>query len=155
LHVRVLGLEDGLDPDEYVKQKGVDAYRERLESALGYFHWLADRARARFDMRGAAGRVAAFEFLMPAVQKGRDKLERAAVVNDLASYLGVEPGLVLDQFKRAATDRRAQPAAPAPSQPELPALEGMLLGAVFSNPAAATEVLARLTPAMQEGFVSR
>ena len=49
----------------------------------------------------------AFKFLLPAVQKISDKLERAAVANDLAGYLGVEPGLVLEQFKRAATDRHA------------------------------------------------
>ena len=49
----------------------------------------------------------AFKFLLPAVQKISDKLERAATVNDLAAYLGVDPGLVLDQFKGPAADRRA------------------------------------------------
>ena len=59
-------------------------------TASGYFHWLADRARARFDMRSADGRMDAFKFLLPSVQKIGDKLERAAVASDLASYLGVD-----------------------------------------------------------------
>ena len=46
LHVRVLALEGGLDPDEYVKQNGAEVYRAKVDSAGGYFHWLADRARA-------------------------------------------------------------------------------------------------------------
>src|SRR5712691_8420723 len=115
LHVKVLTLGGGaagapvmkLDPYEYVKQNGAEAYRAKLETASGYFHWLADRARVRFDMRGTDGRMDAFKFLLPAVQRIPDKLERAAVANDLAGYLGVDPGLVLEQFKRAATDRRA------------------------------------------------
>ncbi len=51
LHVRVVALDGGLDPDEYVKQKGAEAYRAKLDSASSYFHWLADRARLHFDMR--------------------------------------------------------------------------------------------------------
>ena len=90
-----------------MKQFGAEAYRAQLDAASSYFHWLADRARAKFDMRGADGRMDAFKFLLPAVQKISDKLERAAVASDLAGYLGVEPGLVLEQFKRAATDRHA------------------------------------------------
>ena len=78
-----------------------------------YFHWLADRARARFDMRSADGRMDVFKFLLPSVQKIGDKLARAAVADDLASYLGVDRGLVLDQFKKAATERQAPAARPA------------------------------------------
>src|SRR5580700_8258184 len=104
LHVKVLAFGGGsgdaahakLDPYEYVKRFGAEAYRAQLDAASSYFHWLADRARAKFDMRGADGRMDAFKFLLPAVQKISDKLERAAVASDLAGYLGVEPGLVLD-----------------------------------------------------------
>ena len=66
MHVRVLALDGGLDPDEYVKQNGADAYRAKLDSASGYFHWLADRARARFDMRSSDGRMDAFKEILHA-----------------------------------------------------------------------------------------
>jgi hypothetical protein len=51
-------------------------------------------------MRTAQGRVSALQFLLPAIQRVSDKLERAAIAGDLAGYLGVEPGLVLDHFKK-------------------------------------------------------
>ena len=60
--VRVLELEQDLDPDEYVKQAGADAYRGKLEAAPAYFHWLADRARKKFDMRTVEGRMQGFKF---------------------------------------------------------------------------------------------
>lgn len=154
LHVRVLALEGGLDPDEYVKENGAEAYRARLESAAGYFHWLADRARARFDTRSAEGRMDAFKFLLPSVQKISDRLERAAVANDLAEYLGVDAGLVLDQFKRAAADRRPPAPASAPRN-TTPALERMLLLALLADRETREEILPRLDQSFVDGFVTR
>lgn len=153
LHVRVLALDGGLDPDDYVKQKGADAYLAKLDSAGGYFHWLADRARARFDMQTSEGRVDAFKFLLPAIQRIGDKLERAAIANDVAGYLGVEPGLVLDQFKRSATDRKATPKqTPGVS---IPALERILLTALLSSAEARAEVLPQLSAEAIAGFTAR
>ena len=157
LHVRVLTLDGGLDPDEYVKQNGAAAYRARLDAAPGYFHWLADRARAKFDMRGAEGRMDAFKFLLPAVQKISDKLERAAVANDIAGYLGVDPGLVLDQFKKAAAQRRGGLPDTAGSRPgvEIPALERILVQALVASDETRREILPRLPQPMTAHFASR
>jgi DNA primase len=154
LHVRVLALDGGLDPDDYVKQLGAEAYRTKLDSASGYFHWLADRARARFDMRSAEGRMDAFKFLLPVVQKISDKLERVAVASDIAGYLGVETGLVLDQFKKAAADRRTPEARP-PARTSIPAFERILLHALVSSEAVRREILPRLSEAMTEKFAGR
>ena len=154
LHVRVLTLDGGLDPDEYVKLNGAEVYRAKLDSASGYFHWLADRARSKFDMRSADGRMDVFKFLLPAVQKLRDKLERAAVAEDLASYLGVERSLVLDQFKKAATERQAPAASSQPSA-GVPKIEYFLLRALLGSDRARAEVLPLLTPQMTTGFKSQ
>jgi DNA primase len=176
LHVKVLAFGGGsgdannekLDPYEYVKRFGAEAYRAQLDAASSYFHWLADRARAKFDMRGADGRMDAFKFLLPAVQKISDKLERAAVASDLAGYLGVEPGLILDQFKRAATDRHApgqvsarQGSGPASSpspngdpRVQLPAVERILLNALLSSEATRERILPQLPPELTAGFLS-
>jgi DNA primase len=155
MHVRVLALDGGLDPDEYVKQNGADAYRAKLHAASTYFHWLADRARQKFDMRSSDGRMEAFKFLLPSVQKIGDKLERAAIANDLAGYLGVDAGLVLDQFKKAATDRRAPAAPVAKQEPPVPAVESILLSAMVASAEVRAEVLPLLTPDLIADFATR
>ena len=154
LHVRVVALDGGLDPDEYCKRNGADAYRAKLDGAATYFHWLADRARTRFDMKTSDGRVAAFKFLLPAVQKISDKLEQAATVNDLASYLGVDPGLVLDQFKKSAASRRAPVPQVAPAS-GIPHMERILLNALLSSDRARAEMLPALLPELTDTFVTR
>jgi DNA primase len=155
MHIRVLSLDGGLDPDEYAKEKGAEAYRKKLDAAPTYFHWLADRARSRFDMRTSDGRMDAFKFLLARVQKIADKLERAAVASDLASYLGVEPGLVLDQFKRAAAERRAPVPVAVASGPQIAALERMLLTALLASAEARAEAMPRLPESLTDPFPTR
>jgi DNA primase len=112
MRVRIVELEGGLDPDEYCKEHGAEAYAHKIAGAKTYFYWLADRARSKFNMREPQGRVDAFQFLLPSIQGLNDKLERVAVANDLASYLGVESGLVLEHFRKAAADRAERTPAP-------------------------------------------
>jgi DNA primase len=105
MQVRIMELEGGLDPDEYCKEHGPEAYAGCIEHAKGYFYWLADRARARYDARTPEGKVAVLEFLLPKVQRISDSLERMTIANDVAGYLGVAQGMVLDRFKKAVTER--------------------------------------------------
>jgi DNA primase len=141
--VRVLELPDGLDPDEFVLQHGPDAYRGLVAKAPRYFHWLADRSRAKFDTRSAEGRVQAFKFLLPTIQKLSDKLERAATADDLAGYLGVDRGLVLDQLKKSAASRAPVPKGMA-ARIELPRAERLLLDCLVRSGEARKAALPRL-----------
>ena len=141
MHVRILELDGGLDPDEYCKAHGAEAYAAKLAAAKNYFYWLADRARGKFDMKTAEGRVAGFQFLLPAIQRLSDKLERLAVVNDVAGYLGVDAGPVLENFRKAAAQREktVRPAA----QPVRP-VERLLLNLLLANAEARSHLMPRL-----------
>jgi DNA primase len=147
MQVRVLELEGGLDPDEYVKANGAENYRAHVEKAPGYFYWLADRARARFDMRTSEGRVAGLKLLLPAVQRISDKLERATVANDLANYLGIETGLVLEHFRKAAAERREKTLPEVAV--EVKPVERILLDAALASPELRRSILPRLKRAPQ------
>jgi DNA primase len=138
MRVRIVELEGGLDPDEYCKKHGAEAYRARVDNAKTYFYWLADRARGKFNMREPQGRMDAFQSLLPTIQSLNNKLERSVVATDLAGYLGIESGLVLDHFRKMAADRveraplpKADPAAHATDRILLP----LLLGNTEARPA--------------------
>jgi len=102
LRVRVLEIPGGLDPDEYIHQSGADGYRKLLETAASYFHWLADRARSKFDMRTAEGRIDAFKFIEPAIQQVNNRLERAAIATEMAEYLNVDRDVMRQMFRQNA-----------------------------------------------------
>jgi DNA primase len=142
MQVRMVELEDELDPDEYCKAHGAGQYGDRIEHAKGYFYWLADRARGAHDMRTGEGKVGALKVLVPKVQRIHDPLERATIANDLAGYLGVEKSLVLDYFRKAVNDRQEK--APAPPKNPLRMDERLLLMALLSRAERSEEIIDRL-----------
>jgi DNA primase len=139
LQVRVLQLEGDLDPDEYIKTSGAETYRNRLEKAPAYFHWLADRARKRFDMKTVEGRMQGFKFVAPAIQRIADRLERFAVANDVADYLGVDEKLIRDHFSKSSTTNQ-----PAKRGPQVPPNERLLLNSLLASAAARDAVIPEL-----------
>ncbi|HLJ51037.1 MAG TPA: DNA primase [Bryobacteraceae bacterium] len=108
MRVRVLSLEGDLDPDEFIKQSGADRYRVLLDKAPLYYFWMADRARQRFDMQTADGRMGAWKAILPSVERIPDRIERASVAKDMAEYLRVDEKLVLERFRRDEP-RKAEP----------------------------------------------
>jgi DNA primase len=147
MRVRVVELEGGLDPDEYCKEHGAEMYRAKVADAKPYFFWLADRARARFNMRDPQGRTDVFKFLLPAIQGLNDKLERVSVASELASYLGVESGMVLEQFRKMAADR-SERAPAAPKSDPAKATDRILLPLLLTNPEARPQLIEGLRGAV-------
>jgi len=132
MQIRIMELDADLDPDEYCKERGAAAYRERLEKAKGYFYWVADRARAAQDPNDPDARVVVLRQLVPLVRRIPDKLERMQAAEDLAGYIGVERGVVLDQFRKSVATR--QDAVIERPKVVLRADEKLLLCALFSSP---------------------
>jgi DNA primase len=139
LRVRVLELGGDLDPDEFVKASGADAYRQRLEKAPIYYHWLADRARQKFDFSTVEGRMDAFKELAPHIQSIADRLERFAVANDVADYLGIDEKLVRDHFSKGDPQRTE-----APRRPVMPPTERLLLHSLLGSETARAQVIPEL-----------
>jgi DNA primase len=139
LRVRVLELGGDLDPDEFVKASGADAYRHSLEKAPIYYHWLADRARRKFDFSTVEGRMDAFKELAPHIQSIADRLERFAVANDVADYLGIDEKLVRDHFSKGDPQRTE-----APRRPVMPPTERLLLHSLLASETARAQVIPEL-----------
>jgi len=142
MQVRIVELDGGLDPDEYCKERGAAAYQERVDGAKGYFYWLADRARARHDMRTSEGKVAVLNFLLPKVQSITDQLERMTIAGDVAGYIGVDRGMVLDHFRKAVSER-SEKAIERPQSP-LRHDERMLLIALLTDAELRAEMIGPL-----------
>ncbi|MBL8179682.1 MAG: DNA primase [Bryobacterales bacterium] len=141
VRVKILELSNDLDPDEFIEQQGVDAYRGLLERAPNYYFWLADQLRKRHE-KSPEGRARVLQQLLPAVMKIPDKIERASLAGDLAGYIGVERGMLLEQFKKAAADKREQTIEV--KSLGVRSVEKILLGALILHPELRPEILPHL-----------
>ena len=113
MHVRMLELEGGLDPDEYVKQTERKLIVQKAGSRPRVIStgWrIAPANDSTCDRRKGACRAASSA---AAIQRIPDKLERATIANEVAGYLGVDRGLVLEEFRKTAGGAKASGAATA------------------------------------------
>jgi len=142
MQVRIVELDGGLDPDEYCRERGAAAYQQRLNEAKGYFYWLADRARAKHDVHSSERVVAVLNALLPAVEKVADPLERSAIANDLAAYIGVPQGMVLDSFRKIAASRQEK----TMERPKIALRhdERLLLNAILADEGVSKEIIGEL-----------
>jgi len=86
--------------------------------------------------------VAVLNALLPAVEKISDPLERSAIANDLAAYIGVQPGIVLDNFRKFAASRQEKPM----ERPTIPLRhdERLLLNAILADEGVNREIFGAL-----------
>ncbi|MGO9590013.1 MAG: DNA primase [Candidatus Acidiferrales bacterium] len=105
--VRVLALPGAADPDKFIKEQGVEAYRKLLAQAPPYLDYLIGKAR-HMDRTTAAGKVAALNFLMPFVQRLPDRLLRSEWATRIASELRVDEPVLREALRRAAVERRSE-----------------------------------------------
>jgi DNA primase len=105
--VRVLALPGKADPDKFLKEQGVEAYRKLLAQSPSYLDYLIGRAR-QMDRTTAAGKVAALNFLMPYVQRLPNRLLRSEWATRIATELRVDEPVLRESLRRAASERRSE-----------------------------------------------
>ena len=103
LRVKILTLPGEADPDEFIQEHGKERYLEVTQYAPSYFHWLIDRCRERFDVTSAEGRTSALggSRLWPTLERVHDKIERNALMEEVAGRFGVNVQLIRDQFRQS------------------------------------------------------
>jgi DNA primase len=105
--VKVLSLEQGFDPDLYIRRKGRDAYGEALRGSQKYFDYLIDRARAHFPVRSAEGKVKALNYLLPHIQRVPSRIVRDELSQEIAQKLGIDSTVLRQELRHVASERSA------------------------------------------------
>jgi DNA primase len=117
--VKVVTLEGGLDPDRFVREKGVQAYMAALRGAKRHSEYLIDRARQLFPARTAEAKLKAMNFLLPHIGRMPNAIQRAEFVDDAAQKLAIDSAMLRQELKQAAQQRLRS----VPSYRPLPASE--------------------------------
>ena len=131
--VKVLSLEQGFDPDLYIRRKGRDAYGEALRGSQKYFDYLIDRARAHFPVRSAEGKVKAVNYLLPHIQRVPSRIVRDELSQEIAQKLGIDSAVLRQELRHVASERSAA-TVKAPPEVQATDAERILIRALASCP---------------------
>jgi DNA primase len=106
-NIKVLTLDQGFDPDLYIRRKGIQAYGEALRGSQKYFDYLIDRARTHFPVRSPEGKVKAVNFLLPHVQRVPSRIARDEISQEIAQKLGIDSAVLRQELRHVAAQRSA------------------------------------------------
>lgn len=129
--IKVLTLEDGLDPDLFIRRKGKAAYEQALAASQPYFAYLIDRARAQFPVRSAEAKVKAVNYLLPHIQRVPSRIVRDELALEISQKLGIDSGVLRQELKHAATSRAAG-SVKAPPEAQVNDAERIMIRALVS-----------------------
>ena len=129
--IKVLTLEQGFDPDLYIRRKGKDAYSEALRHSQKYFDYLIERARAQFPVRSAEGKQKAVNHLLPHVQRMPSRIVRDELAQEIAQKLQIDSAVLRQELRHAAATRETS-AVKAPAEAQVTDAEKILIRALAS-----------------------
>src|SRR5579862_1607518 len=112
--IRVLTLEQGFDPDLYIRRKGKEAYGKELRGSQKYFDYLIERARNQFPVRSSEGKVKAVNYLLPHIQRIPNRIVRDELAQEIAQKLGIDSAVLRQELRHVAADRSAAKVKPQP-----------------------------------------
>jgi len=104
--IKVVTLDGGLDPDRFIRERGVDAYIAAIRGARRQSDYLIERARQQFPGAGADSKIKAMNYLLPHIRRIPEKLERDQFMHDAAQKLGIDSAIMREEFRQASISRK-------------------------------------------------
>ncbi|MDR3737406.1 MAG: DNA primase [Terracidiphilus sp.] len=104
--IKIITLDDGLDPDRFIRERGVEAYIAAVRSARRQSDYLIERARMLFPGQTSEQKVKAMNFLLPHIRQIPEKLSRDQFAADAAQKLGIDSAVLREELRQAALRRR-------------------------------------------------
>ena len=100
VRTRVLVLPDGLDPADFVQQRGAEAFQALAAQAMPLVEFMIERAIKGFDLSSVEGRASAVRAGLPIVAGLDDEVRRQEYAGLLADLAGVSASSVFTELER-------------------------------------------------------
>ncbi len=132
LEVKIVRLPDGYDPDEYILENGVAAFRETIKSAKTLFEYKLDLLKKKHDAKSMDGKVKIANELVSLFSRVKNEMLVSVWIKELARELALSEASVIAEIRKTkvSEEKRQAPEAKVSriaQEPMRPA-EKMLLG---------------------------
>ncbi len=158
--VNVAELAKGEDPDTFVRQRGPDAYRERLRQSRPYLEYLLDQAATGVDLGHGDQRRTFINKMLSVAARIPDAAVRDQFADRIAHKARVTEEVVRAEIRKAAVAKRTTTAEAAPAGDtagfgRIRDVERALLWWTVNSPAEALRALADVEAEDLEGLATR
>jgi DNA primase len=104
--IKVVTLDGGLDPDRFIRERGVEAYAAAIRGARRQSDYLIERVRQKFPGASPDAKIKQMNDLLPHIRRIPQKLERDQFAHDAAQKLGIDSAVLREELRQAALKRQ-------------------------------------------------
>ena len=138
LTVRILTLPGGMDPDDFVRKEGPEAYRRQLDQAPYFWEYLLARAQAEADLSRPEVKSQVLGEILGYVRTIADRVVQLEITRTVSEKLGLPAELIIDQLK--AGRKPTAPKAASTRKQKLTLAEKQIIQAVLQDPGVAASL---------------
>jgi DNA primase len=109
LAVRVMTVPAPHDPDSFIREHGMEAFRDLMDSAPGYFEFFLAHLMGEHDVHSDHGRQAVIREMGVSVRKTKDAVLLDRCAQQTALAVGASAESVRAEFQRITLPRTYQP----------------------------------------------
>jgi DNA primase len=108
LKVRVITIPEGKDPDEFIRTRGADRFRQLLDGSGNDVEYRLNKIRAKYDPDSADGRVNILREAIELLADLTGELEADIYAGKLAGEFRVEKATLLSQIEQRRRRRQRE-----------------------------------------------
>ena len=101
LKVRIAGVPEGKDPDEFVRHRGKEAFAEVIKNAENGIDFQIDETLQQNNIATLAGKVEAVSNILPFLLECKSEIEAAEHIKRLAQRLTIDEGLIGEEYRKS------------------------------------------------------
>lgn len=139
LTVRILRLPGGLDPDDFVRREGPDAYRTLLDKAPYFWEHLVAEAHRQEDLERPEVKSRVVGEILGYVRCISDRLVQSEIARAVADSFGIPADIAVEQLRTGRQPKASTTGSPARKR-RLSDAEKQIIHAVTGNPEVATRL---------------
>jgi len=100
MHVKVVSLPDGLDPDLFVRKEGIGNFKKIIEGSENLIDYKLRILKARYNINEPQGKAKIASEILPTIKKFKNEILKSEYVKKVAEELKVAEHHILEELKK-------------------------------------------------------
>ncbi|MGE5329724.1 MAG: DNA primase [Deltaproteobacteria bacterium] len=100
ISVRVMKIEEGKDPDEFVRKKGAKYVKAAIDSAKSLAEYKIDLLKQQYDLNDTKGKIEFLNKMAGVLAKVKNNIERDAYIKNISKETGISQEPICAEIDR-------------------------------------------------------
>jgi len=98
LEVKIVTLPTGHDPDSYVRERGVDYFKQTLSRAKSIIHFKIDTLSKKLDISSTQGKTQLVNSLLESITRIKDNIKQNLALKEVAEHFRLDERALMEQL---------------------------------------------------------